>query len=387
LIKRITLILLSTIFLMGFVAFAEGTPSSAEIVSPKSGEKVEADFSEIVFTAKEGASVSLRLDGEEIFYGVSEGENKLALQNKLLLGTHTLSLKALSDTGVEGDSVTFICEDKKTEIIDSIPFNDFGVYEAGVDKDGNKVYATPAKFEGKDGEAEGAVGYQILHLDGRIITKGSLAHDFKLSDYKEKMIDKVTLSFDLKISNAYYFEFEMKNGDGGWINPGGKMLFKNDYTIAATGKSYPNNEWMAMEIVFDVPKQTISVFIDGENIIPEYKAEAHLRGLQMLRFLHCPRPGAEEQSYAVDNFKMTLENRFAGFNEAQYKSGDIFEVAAVVKSLMLRDRQKGLSTGERKMLSNAKQILISEIVVAMGVEHSSIEDRLYGMVDEELAKG
>ena len=74
-------------------------------------------------------------------------------------------------------------------------------------------------------------------------------------------------------------------------------------------------------------------------------------------------------------------------NMVKIKSGDIFEVAAVVKSLMLRDRQKGLSTGERKMLSNAKQILIIEIVVAMGVEHSSIEDRLYGMVDEELAKG
>ena len=74
-------------------------------------------------------------------------------------------------------------------------------------------------------------------------------------------------------------------------------------------------------------------------------------------------------------------------NMVKIKSGDIFEVAAVVKSLMLRDRQKGLSTGERKMLSNAKQILISEIVVAMGVEHSSIEEMLYGMVDEEIAKG
>ncbi len=74
-------------------------------------------------------------------------------------------------------------------------------------------------------------------------------------------------------------------------------------------------------------------------------------------------------------------------NMVKIKSGDIFEVSAVVKSLMLRDRQKGLSTGERKMLSNAKQILISEIVVATGIDHGSIEQRLYGMVDEELAKG
>ena len=74
-------------------------------------------------------------------------------------------------------------------------------------------------------------------------------------------------------------------------------------------------------------------------------------------------------------------------NMVKIKSGDVFEVAAVVKSLMLRDRQKGLSTGERKMLSNAKQILISEIVVATGIDHSSIEEKLYGMVDEELSQG
>ena len=74
-------------------------------------------------------------------------------------------------------------------------------------------------------------------------------------------------------------------------------------------------------------------------------------------------------------------------NMIKIKSGDVFEVAAVVKSLMLRDRQKGLSTGERKMLSNAKQILISEIVVATGIDHESIEEKLYGMVDEELSQG
>ena len=72
-------------------------------------------------------------------------------------------------------------------------------------------------------------------------------------------------------------------------------------------------------------------------------------------------------------------------NMVRIKSGDIFEVAAVVKSLMLRDREKGLSTGERKMLSNAKQILISEIVVATGDNHETIENRLIEMIDEELA--
>lgn len=74
-------------------------------------------------------------------------------------------------------------------------------------------------------------------------------------------------------------------------------------------------------------------------------------------------------------------------NMGRIKSGNIFEVSAVVKSLMLRDRQKGLSTGEKKMLSNAKQILISEIVVATGNDHASVENQLYDMIDEELKEG
>ena len=64
-------------------------------------------------------------------------------------------------------------------------------------------------------------------------------------------------------------------------------------------------------------------------------------------------------------------NRRYRENMERIKSGDLFEVARVVKGLMLRDVQKGLSTGERKMLHSAKQILISEIVMC---QSSSYED-------------
>lgn len=58
-------------------------------------------------------------------------------------------------------------------------------------------------------------------------------------------------------------------------------------------------------------------------------------------------------------------------NMNRLKSGDLLEVARVVKSLMLRDSTRGLSTGERKILHSAKQILISELVLA---KDSSYED-------------
>lgn len=63
-------------------------------------------------------------------------------------------------------------------------------------------------------------------------------------------------------------------------------------------------------------------------------------------------------------------------NLDKMKSGDIFEVAEVVRNLAIRDKEKGLSTGERKMLDNARQILISELVLARDCEESEVSDLL-----------
>lgn len=71
-------------------------------------------------------------------------------------------------------------------------------------------------------------------------------------------------------------------------------------------------------------------------------------------------------------------------NMAKLKSGDIMEVLDVVKNLMCRDKRKGLSTGERKMLSNAKQILISELVLADAADVEEIEQKLADAVEIEI---
>jgi len=72
-------------------------------------------------------------------------------------------------------------------------------------------------------------------------------------------------------------------------------------------------------------------------------------------------------------------NRRYRANLEKIKSGNIFEVAEVVRNLLHRDKEKGLSTGERKMLENARQILISEMVLAQGKEEKQIETLLEGM--------
>ena len=58
------------------------------------------------------------------------------------------------------------------------------------------------------------------------------------------------------------------------------------------------------------------------------------------------------------------------------KSGNLLEVARVVKGLMQRDGERGLSTGERKMLHNAKQILISELVLSQNASYEDMEARV-----------
>lgn len=63
-------------------------------------------------------------------------------------------------------------------------------------------------------------------------------------------------------------------------------------------------------------------------------------------------------------------------NMLRLKSGDLTEVARVVKGLSRRDEVRGLSTGERKMLHSAKQILISELVLSQSSTYEEVEARI-----------
>lgn len=63
-------------------------------------------------------------------------------------------------------------------------------------------------------------------------------------------------------------------------------------------------------------------------------------------------------------------------NSEKLRSGDIELVADVVRNLSIRDREKGLSTGEKRMLNRARQILTGEIAVALKLEAEEAEEVL-----------
>ena len=74
-------------------------------------------------------------------------------------------------------------------------------------------------------------------------------------------------------------------------------------------------------------------------------------------------------------------NRRFKHNRDKMKTGDIFELAEVVRNLSLRDHEKGLSTGEKQMFVKAKKILASELMYAKQMD----EDQAAVWLDDILA--
>ena len=68
-------------------------------------------------------------------------------------------------------------------------------------------------------------------------------------------------------------------------------------------------------------------------------------------------------------------------NMDKMKSGDIYEVADVVRNLSFNQKEKGLSTGEKKMLNNAKQILVSELVLVENTTNAEMEKLVDNKID------
>src|SRR5277367_5882425 len=74
-------------------------------------------------------------------------------------------------------------------------------------------------------------------------------------------------------------------------------------------------------------------------------------------------------------------NRRFKHNRDKIKTGDIYELAEVVRNLALRESEKGLSTGEKQMFTRAKKILASELMYALDKDEEEAESYL----DELLA--
>jgi CarD family transcriptional regulator len=73
-------------------------------------------------------------------------------------------------------------------------------------------------------------------------------------------------------------------------------------------------------------------------------------------------------------------NRRFKHNRDKIKTGDIYELAEVVRNLAVRESQKGLSTGEKQMFTRAKRILSSELMYALEMDEEEVEAHIHGLM-------
>jgi CarD family transcriptional regulator len=73
-------------------------------------------------------------------------------------------------------------------------------------------------------------------------------------------------------------------------------------------------------------------------------------------------------------------NRRFKHNREKIKTGDVFELAEVVRNLAIREQEKGLSTGEKQMYTRAKKILASELMYVLDMEEDEAEGHLEDLI-------
>ena len=78
-------------------------------------------------------------------------------------------------------------------------------------------------------------------------------------------------------------------------------------------------------------------------------------------------------------------NRRFKYNRDKIKTGDIYELAEVVRNLGIREAEKGLSTGEKQMFTRAKKILASELMYALEMNEEEVEHHIYSLLSDSSA--
>ena len=79
-------------------------------------------------------------------------------------------------------------------------------------------------------------------------------------------------------------------------------------------------------------------------------------------------------------------NRRFKHNREKIKTGDVFELAEVVRNLAIREMEKGLSTGEKQMYTRAKKILASEFMYALEKDEAGAEQYIDGLLVERFGE-
>ena len=124
--------------------------------------------------------------------------------------------------------------------------------------------------------------------------------------------------------------------------------------------------------VLNIPVGNLKIMISAA------KAES-----QRVRLIHT---GEEIKAFLVNAAQILMPdnwNQRYKENMERIKSGELSQVAVVFYNLLLRERERGLSTAEKKMMTTAKQIILSEVILSFDFERAEAEEFLDNLFLQE----
>ena len=176
--------------------------------------------------------------------------------------------------------------------------------------------------------------------------------------------EEATLTEELEVTREVEFiEFELGDHVVYPHHGAGKVLKKEEMEILGERREYLTIKILHNDMTVRVPTENAAL-AGLRRVIDE---ETVKKVLDVLR---------DEVSEMPKNW-----NRRFKHNRDKIKTGDIYELAEVVRNLSLRESEKGLSTGEKQMFTRTKKILASELMYALDKDEEEAENYL----DELLA--
>jgi CarD family transcriptional regulator len=172
------------------------------------------------------------------------------------------------------------------------------------------------------------------------------------------------LDEDLEAVEVANIEFEIGDSVVYPHHGAGKVLRKEQKEVLGESREYLTIKILHNDMTVMVPTENAAL-AGLRRVIDEETVKKVLAVLQ------------DECSEMPKNW-----NRRFKHNRDKIKTGDIYELAEVVRNLAIREAQKGLSTGEKQMFTRAKKILASELMYALEMNEEEVEEHLYGLLIE-----
>jgi CarD family transcriptional regulator len=183
---------------------------------------------------------------------------------------------------------------------------------------------------------------------------------------KEDIIseEKEDLSEDLEVPVLEHIEFECGDNVVYPHHGAGKVLKKESRVMLGQERIYLTIKILHNDMTVMVPSEKAAQ-VGLRRVIDEETVQKVLAVLQ------------DDVSEMPKNW-----NRRFKHNRDKIKTGDIYELAEVVRNLAIREHQKGLSTGEKQMFTRAKKILASELMYALEMDETEAEEHLDNLLAE-----